>query len=600
VRAERLRCAFLRGTIPCVGLLFAAAIVLLSSFATPAAALTYYVDATRGDDWAAGTSESEPWQTLGKVSGSSFAPGDQILFKRGEKWSGPDEVLTIPSSGSSGTPIVFGAYGTGAAPVIDAAGSSPYCVSGASKSYITVQDLECRGWTDAGIQSSGGGGWTIRGCTLQDGGDDAAPDYGIRVQSEEIGPPLNEVIISDNRIGRINQRENDELGSAGISVQGLVGAIIARNDVSTRNMPGITSTDTVRITLERNRIAGCYGDHLAITGTDGADIRYNTVRNGTGAGITLSSGSDQALLAYNLIHGIASPTRRASNGINVSGGSLDGKAYNNVVYRVHGNSFHLDHSDGWELRNNILDASANTGAMIPFVIREASYTADRNLLHPRQEDGPNRMPPGTSATQLAATNFGVQTLQYPVTLTPGAPYLFRFQAFSDGSGRARVAIQHGGEFLQDDGSWSNTPNWDLTPLDVRRADADWKTKKLTLVTHSGTDYTIRFENIRNAGDVYLDKLEIFMQAGIVVDSNGKARSLAAHQKRDGQNVASLDGRPLFVDPANGDFRLQQASPAISAGETVGLPLDFGGLSVPASPAIGAYERVPESQGETDP
>jgi len=49
--------------------------------------------------------------------------------------------------------------------------------------------------------------------------------------------------------------------------------------------------------------------------------------------------------------------------------------------------------------------------------------------------------------------------------------------------------------------------------------------------------------------------------------------------------------PMFVDPDNGDFRLQAGSPAIDAGIDVGLTEDFEGNSIPqgTAPDIGAYE-----------
>jgi len=76
---------------------------------------TYYVDATGGSDSNDGLSEANAWKTISKVNSSSFNPGDSILFKRGEVWR---EQLTIPSSGSSGNPITFGAYGSGDNPLI--------------------------------------------------------------------------------------------------------------------------------------------------------------------------------------------------------------------------------------------------------------------------------------------------------------------------------------------------------------------------------------------------------------------------------------------------------------------------------------------------
>jgi parallel beta-helix repeat protein len=81
-------------------------------------AAVYYVDAQAGKDANKGTTIKKPWKTIGKVNGSAFQPGDSILFKRGGIWR---EQLIIPSSGTAGNPITFGAYGTGAKPVISGA-----------------------------------------------------------------------------------------------------------------------------------------------------------------------------------------------------------------------------------------------------------------------------------------------------------------------------------------------------------------------------------------------------------------------------------------------------------------------------------------------
>jgi len=78
-------------------------------------AATYYVDATGGDDGALGTSDTTPWKTLSKVNGETFSGDDQVLLKAGEMWR---ETLVPPSAGTSGHPIVFGRYGTGADPKI--------------------------------------------------------------------------------------------------------------------------------------------------------------------------------------------------------------------------------------------------------------------------------------------------------------------------------------------------------------------------------------------------------------------------------------------------------------------------------------------------
>ena len=88
------------------------ALTTLSSMGT-----TYFIDATGGNDANDGLTEQTAWQTLSKVNSYPFAPGENVLFKRGERWRGS---LTIPSSGTADMPIIFGAYGDGPLPIIDA------------------------------------------------------------------------------------------------------------------------------------------------------------------------------------------------------------------------------------------------------------------------------------------------------------------------------------------------------------------------------------------------------------------------------------------------------------------------------------------------
>ena len=88
-------------------------IIMLLSWSCVASAATYYVSSSTGSDTNSGTSTASAWQTIAHVNGQTFFPGDSLLFKRGDVWN---ESLTPPSSGSSGNPITFDAYGAGAAP----------------------------------------------------------------------------------------------------------------------------------------------------------------------------------------------------------------------------------------------------------------------------------------------------------------------------------------------------------------------------------------------------------------------------------------------------------------------------------------------------
>jgi len=80
-------------------------------------ATDYYVK-NGGNDDLDGLSDANAWATIAKVNATAFNAGDNIYFNKGDEWR---EQLTIPSSGSSGSPITFNAYGSGADPIINGA-----------------------------------------------------------------------------------------------------------------------------------------------------------------------------------------------------------------------------------------------------------------------------------------------------------------------------------------------------------------------------------------------------------------------------------------------------------------------------------------------
>jgi hypothetical protein len=127
------------------GLLRVLALLLL--LALPARATTYYV-AAAGSDSNSGTSTGTPWQTIAKVNGATFSPGDSVLFNRGDAWYGTS--LVIPSSGSSGSPITFGAYGSGANPILK--GSTALSTSGYTLGPNTTTPIFAR--PDTGTSST--------------------------------------------------------------------------------------------------------------------------------------------------------------------------------------------------------------------------------------------------------------------------------------------------------------------------------------------------------------------------------------------------------------------------------------------------------------
>ncbi|MDR3665726.1 MAG: T9SS type A sorting domain-containing protein [Ignavibacteriaceae bacterium] len=133
-------------------------IMIFLSYLGNTNATTYYVDYTNGHDYNSGLSEELAWQTVEKVDTASNSnskgilnPGDQVLFKRGCRWYLSTASLLPERSGSYGSPIIYGAYGTGDLPEIDGNYTIDYCLNlngpgGSNDSptltYIQIQDMK--------------------------------------------------------------------------------------------------------------------------------------------------------------------------------------------------------------------------------------------------------------------------------------------------------------------------------------------------------------------------------------------------------------------------------------------------------------------------
>ncbi len=111
-------------------------VLMVIALGATCTAAQYYVSSSTGSDSTGNGTQASPWQTFGgagnHVNGGSFSPGDIIYLKRGDTWNEP---LIPPSSGTSGNPITFDGYGSGAAPVITAA--SPIAFVSGSWTYVS-------------------------------------------------------------------------------------------------------------------------------------------------------------------------------------------------------------------------------------------------------------------------------------------------------------------------------------------------------------------------------------------------------------------------------------------------------------------------------
>lgn len=115
---------------------------------------TYHVDCAAGSDAAPGTTAEAAWRTTAKVSATTFAPGDAVLFRRGTRCSG---MLWPKGSGEAGRPIRIGSYGRGARPVIDG-GGEPAAIKLFNQQGWEIEDVETTGGRLHGVSIGGDAG----------------------------------------------------------------------------------------------------------------------------------------------------------------------------------------------------------------------------------------------------------------------------------------------------------------------------------------------------------------------------------------------------------------------------------------------------------
>ena len=368
---------------------------------SPLWATTYYVDncVTVGSDRNDGTSTSTPWLTINKVNTSIFNPGDSILFEQTCTWY---EQLTVKSSGSAGSPITFGAYGTGVLPIFDeSAVVSTWTAVGVSYPnvwYATVAATPSAVFNNNVFATQAAseaalteGHWFASGTTLyyyESAGNPSSQGYTITASIRNYG------ITTDNKtyltIQNIQTQKANSFGilvggtSSNVTVNGVksyynasfgiyirgpstgpaqTGITVTNSDVAYNGTSGImvgVYTSNVEIshnTLHNNSqlpINFTGGYYSCSNGTSSnITVEYNEsysngvlppVGIGEGAGLWTDGYSTGVILRYNKIYG------NVATGlfIEITSGA---QAYGNVIY---GNG-----TAGYNTRG--LDVSAHTG-----------------------------------------------------------------------------------------------------------------------------------------------------------------------------------------------------------------------------------------------
>ncbi len=509
---------------------------------TPALyAATYYVDATNGNNISTGLTPQSPWKSIAKVNASSFVPGDSVLFKRGQVWR---EQLNVPSSGSYGNPITFGAYGEGGLPVINAADLQP---SGVWK----ADDPPTHWWTTYKNNSA-----TVRikretYFPVADKGSLVAKTYYIDTAAGKL------YVYSSTDLNfletEISARQYGIWGGAKqyIVIQDIVACNASYGGIRFYGNQANGYNIVDRVTVFNNRVMGVVFDggqhHNTVRNSEAyengngfvanGDADYTTIsncvsynnRNNSISPITDGDGfgvyqSNNCILEHNITHdnqgdGIDIELGGGAHGIDVRYNLSYRNGYGSEGYGFNGPTASGDPADNRfyyniAYNNNKSRACSNYTIYGPAVVYNNTSYCD-----------------GTTATNQA------------FTAVTGNIVFKNNISYVAGGATMQIAIKRfsGATITSDNNCWFNA----------------------------------------SGGEIAID--------------NATKRSFAEWQGL-GYDKNSIKADPKFTKPSNGEFSLQPGSPCIDAGMDLGLTTDYKGLKVPRgrAPDIGALEYQPLS------
>lgn len=329
--------------------LFLISLFILSS-ATMFAA-TYYVDSNVGNDANSGTSVTSPWSTISKVNGTTFNPGDQILFKKGTTWF--NTTLNVTSSGTSTAPIVYGSYGSGELPVLDGTRTlQNICLSDA-KDYVTIQEIRFINANGEGtVRIKNGTGVKVQNCefliTAHGGvflqatvnafvlnnkmwtpeGNLAKQTDGVYIQ-RTTGTIVdgNNIVISNTNL----DEHCDGIQSFQDTDVTIRNNYIEQINLKTYNSQGIYMTEGSGTNFFYNNVVKCPNTHSSVMGYDnitttGTVRAYGNTLIGGGSGVFYIKNDPGLVAKNNIIIGLTE-NPPAHFTVNPAPGNLDNNLY---------------------------------------------------------------------------------------------------------------------------------------------------------------------------------------------------------------------------------------------------------------------------------
>jgi hypothetical protein len=548
--------------------LFVMSALLLSAICSKAA--NYYISTSIGNDSRTSTqaqSPSSPWQTITKLNSvmSGIHPGDSILFRKGDTFPIPESVnrggLLVTVSGTAGAPIVIGAYGTGAAPILTYPPITPFTGSGPYLAVWVIQSCCSLLYEDgiplpkASSTSCSDGNWYGTGGVIYYKPTSGTPTSHRVTVANIDNSYIPGIDLSDRRYVTVTGLQFNGLG-VGIKAfdvgTGNVGLMVnnctfnycqtgvyllpntANNTSSTiQNSTFYRCQNAIRM-YTAAAFGGTSGIHTgckilnnrmtqlgttngtkqwqtSVAGTDFEAIGLQDFMNGTIQGNVISGGYTVGISWYNL-----NASQSSNNLIKGNFFISNGKAAIGLIGENTSGSYNYAYNNN-TFCNNVFINSDNIALTNPTVqIYQGTKTTGQNYL---------------------INNTFVGNFNTWYFATANAPYFTIENNIVYNSGQNR---------------WME---W------------NWSTKPASLTV----DYNLYYEDSGNYSGTSM---------GIAFITNKSLAQMAAL----GMEAHSIAGaNPLFLNPPDGNYTLQAGSPAINKGVNVGIA--YTGTA----PDIGAFE-----------
>jgi parallel beta-helix repeat protein len=355
------------------------------SLSPPTVTFTYYVDSANGSDSNPGTL-AKPWKTIAKVNSTTLTPGQSVGFARGGVWR---ETLQPGQSGTVASPITFGAYGSGAQPIIDGLNVVTSGWTSETKAYYSSfaanpQQVFEDGARLVAVSSKSmmklGTFWfdsTDSRLYVRMSGDDSPSHHAVEVGARNYAVlldgrsyiRLDGITLHGASIGGLNLWNDD----SGLLVNGCTfewnyDAGLLYNDAraTTDNVIGVTVQNSIF------RYNGGSGIEVAINKSNGWKITSNQIYSNDellvdASGATFNTGEDQYWNG-----GIKVQSSYQSGEANVIASNL---VYNNGVTGTtpsQGMGIWTDNVSGWSVERNVVFGNQGPGIFLEKTINGAA------------------------------------------------------------------------------------------------------------------------------------------------------------------------------------------------------------------------------------